>query len=227
MELIDRFRLDEVLEAVFGRKRIAFVETYALEGLPAIILQCLPATEISFDLQSSELHAAMKAGGGSATEDGYWNGFKFNGRPDPCFEGLTSSRRNYSEKWATELHVDGSLTAGLWEFLAVSRPNSKEDAAYKSAVADFYANAFKDFAFLTSQVYEAAKYKGEAHLTCTMHQANQLPLIDHFGRVLVSASKRETVRWPNQSAALADLGVAGDAMAERFLRLYGKVAHRQ
>lgn len=89
MELTERFRLQEVLETMFIRRRNAFIDEHGLNDKPALILQCLPAAELALDLQNVDLHAAMTGGGGPGAQDGWWNAFKLNGRPALTFDGLT------------------------------------------------------------------------------------------------------------------------------------------
>lgn len=85
MELVERLRLQEALEHHLGIRREVFLEDHELREQPALLLQCLPATELAPDLANAELASAFSGGGGLESDDAWWHGFKINGRPEPAF----------------------------------------------------------------------------------------------------------------------------------------------
>jgi hypothetical protein len=88
MVTAERAALDNELERAFGRKRTNFLEDYDLTTKPALIWQAWPANTIEVDISSENLREAMRGGGGPASNDGWWQGFKFSWRPSPVFDGL-------------------------------------------------------------------------------------------------------------------------------------------
>ena len=227
MELVERLQLQEALEHHFGIRRQTFSEDYELRERSALLLQCLPATELVPDLTSSELSFAISGGGGLESEDAWWNGFKINGRPAPIFDGLTSLRRSCNDGWATEFHADGHLIAGVWRFPECTTPAAPQETCRKAGIADFYVKAFMDFTCMASNVYAAVQYEAEVYVTATIHQAQDLPLLDGRGQIVESRVKRSMVRWPNRLSQAAKLSDVGSAMASQFLRLDGRAGPKR
>lgn len=220
MVTVERVALDEALERAFDRKRANFLEDYDLKAKPALIWQAGPATELEVDISSEKLREAMRGGGGPGSDDGWWHGFKMSWWPSLVFDGLASTTDRGGADWATEIHVDGHISAGVWTF-----PESAHGSANPGpGVADFYVDAFRDFTYLASKVLEVAGASGAVHLTATMHQADRLALHANPGRVVVPAPKRKMLRWPIATVNAAELPAAGSAMAAQFMRVYGRKA---
>lgn len=216
----ERVALDEVLERALDRKRNNFLEDYDLKVKPALIWQAWPASDLKVDISSERLGEAMRRGGGPASGDAWWHGFKLTWPPSLVFDGLASSTDHSGAGWATEIHVDGHVCAGVWTFPESARGSTDS----VPGVADFYVNAFRDFAFLASEIYEAAGASGEVHLTATMLQADKLAFLANPGRIVALAPKRKVLRWPIETVKAAELSGAGLAMAAQFMRVYGKRA---
>ncbi len=212
---LERLRVDETLERFFHRKRDGFIEDHELRNRPALLWQCMPCTPLALEVSNEKIREAMRGGG---ADDGWWEGFRMNGPPRLAFEGLTSVGGSGDARWATELHVDGYLAAGIWTFPEL-RSHSGEVVA---GVADYYADAFLDFVQLARGIYEAAQYSDRLRLTCSMHLATRLVLLGGRDQVIAPAPKRSTLRWPIVATDVAGLGDAGVAMAAQFLRAYGK-----
>jgi len=219
MGMIERLELERALEQHFERKRVNFLEGYGLLSKPALILQCVPDEPLPLDLTAEALVDAIRAGGGPAADDGWWHGLKNGDRPCLTFEGLSTRRRSYPEDWASDVHVDGSLIVGVWKFPPSS--SFEPDTVPGVGVGDFYVQLFKDFAYLASKLYEAVAYSGVLHVTCTMHHADKLPLVNGHGQISVPASKRSTLRWPIATVDGTGMSTVGDAMAAQFMRNYG------
>lgn len=214
----ERIALEEALERFFKRKRTSFMEERELQTKPALTWQCWPSDALVLDLSNDKVREALREGGGPASTDGWWHGFKMSWRPALAFDGLTSSMDRGDAGWATELHADGHLVAGIWTFPELG----SQSASPGPGVADFYVDAFRDFAYLAGKVYEAARYTATLHLTSTMHQADKLPLVGGYDRVVAKASTRKTLRWPIAIATVAALPEIGSAMATQFMRIYGR-----
>lgn len=218
MGLAERLALDESLERLFERKRNGFLEDRELLAKPSLTWQCWPADALALDLSNDKVREALVEGGGPASTDGWWHGFKLSWRPALAFDGLTSSTDQGDAGWATALHADGHLVAGIWTFPELGT----QSATPGPGVADFYAEAFRDFAYMAAKVYEAVGYTATLHLTSTMHQADKLPLLGGYDRVVAKASKRKTLRWPIATSTIAELPEVGSAMATQFMRIYGR-----
>lgn len=209
---------DEALERAFDRKRANFLEDYDLTAKPALIWQAWPTAEIKLDLSSEKLHEAICGGGGPGANDGWWHGFKPYGRPSLVFNGLTSTRDYGSTGWATETHVDGHIAAGVWTFPESANGSNNPQLG----VTDFYVDAFHDFTYLACKFFEVAGVSGTVHLTATMHQADKLAFLVPPGRVVVSAPKRKSLRWPIWTMNTAEMPETGLEMATQFMRAYGR-----
>ena len=220
MEADEQMAFKEALERAFDRKRSNFLADYELDSRPALVWQAGPVSELLLDISDEKLKEAISGGGGSASNDGWWHGFKMGWRPSLVFDGLASATDHGAAGWATEIHVDGHLIAGVWTF-----PEFGPGVANSGpGAADFYVNAFRDFAYLAGRVSEAAGNSAAVHLTCTMHNADQLPLLGSYDRVQAPAPKRKTLRWPIATTKVTALVEAGTAMAAQFMRAYGKAS---
>jgi hypothetical protein len=208
----------EELERAFDRKRTNFLEDYDLKSKPALIWQAWPANAIEVDISSEKLRVAISEGGGPIANDSWWHGFKMSGQPLLVFDGLASTADGKGDGWASEIHADGHLSAGIWKF-PESAPGSSNPVV---GIADFYVNAFRDFTYLAGKTFEAAGALGAVHLTATMHQADKLALVADPGRVIAPAPKRKTLRWPIATVNAADLPGTGAVMAKQLMRVYGR-----
>jgi hypothetical protein len=209
----------EAIERAFALKRANFVTDYKLEQRPTLIWQCMPTEPITMDVNNQQIRQVLQNGAGAVSDAGWWCAFNAGRRPAFVFDGLASSAG--SDGWTSEIHVDGHFQAGVWNFPDLSTTSDNPG----TGVADFYAEAFRDFGFVASKVFEAANYTGETLVTCTMLQSNQLPFIGN-GRVLAPAVNRSELRWPVLAQSTADIGAACSVMAGQFMRAYGLSAPR-
>lgn len=213
------YSLEDALERVLARKRDSFAEDYGLRAKPALVWQCMPEESLDVDVVDDALRTAIQEGAGDVSDTGWWYGFNAGRRPVLVFDGLASTSAVDASGWATECHADGHFMAGVWTFPEVS-PNGQTPRA---AVADFYVDAFRDFASVAGKVYEAVSYSSRVVLTCTMLQANQLPLAGHRDRIIAPAVQRQVLRWPMLTVeSPGHLKVACSAMAAQFMRAYGR-----
>lgn len=211
--------LEQFRERALERKIEAFVQDYDLGSKPALVFQAMPLEPLAIDVKNHGVLTAVQEGAGAISDSGWWYGFKAAGRAVLVFDGLASTSNRIEQGWASEVHVDGHLVAGLWTF-----PDVRQDGlTSRPAVASFFVEAFRDFGFVTRSVYEATSYSGPVAVTCTMLQANELPLAASRGNTVSPAVKRSVLRWPLQLASgLTDIDSACGAMAVRFMRAYGK-----
>lgn len=218
---VETFSLAQFHERVLERKLDVFVEDYCLESKPALVFQSMPLEVVAVDVTNDAIQTAMNDGAGAISEVDWWYAFKAGGRSVLVFDGLASSSKADEQGWASEVHEDGHFMAGLWTFPEVNM-NAQER---RPVVTSFHVEAFRDFGFVARKVYEAASYSGGVALTCTLRQANQLPLLAARNSTITSAVKRSVLRWPLQTAtSLADIDAVCASMAARLMRAYGKKA---
>ncbi len=211
--------LDEALERTFERKRVNFVADYEFGEIPALIWQCMPAKPLVVDIINEPLRDVLQAGAAAISDPGWWYAFKSGRRPSLVFDGLASSTAADASGWATEVHADGHFQAGIWTFPKVSLNTETRS----SAIATFYTDAFRDFGFVASKIYQAALYTGGAFVTCTMLHSNQLPLIGGHDYILAPAVNRGELRWPVLTVdGTGHISTACTAMAAQFMRAYGR-----
>lgn len=220
MEELGRLTFDEALERAFERRRSNFLADYRLLERPALIWQCHPSEPLTIDLTSEPLAEAFRQGGGPEADSGWWDSFKCQGRPVLVFDGVSSTSRRDKATWGTEVHADGHVIAGVWTFPELWQVQTPGESVL--GVADFYSEAFRDFAYFAARVFDAAPYSQGLYATCTMHRAQQLPLLGSHS-VASLASNRDSLRWPLHAVGVGDLLAAGRSMAAQFLRIYGRM----
>jgi hypothetical protein len=205
-------RLAEQLRA----RRDQFLVDYSLAEKPALVLQSMPlvAAQLVDDLRAPALTKAMRREGLNS-QFAWWQQFASNGGAKAVFDGLAINVTGSSGGWATELHTDGHLIAGVWEF-----PDTGKGGV---AAAEFYEQVFADFAALAVSVYQAATVSGRFVTTCTLLRATKLPLLGNRGqREVAPAPKRDKLEWPTAQVESADgLESALAEMKGRFCRAYG------
>jgi hypothetical protein len=208
----------ETFERQLKRKRDAFIEDYAIQGRPALLWQCWPSDELSVDVTSKPLSDALQAGAGLISDNGWWNGFEAQAFPSLVFDGIASSRL-LNAGWAFQVHVDGSMIAGIWNFPDVPAG----DESRQLLLPPFYAEAFRDFAYVVTKCYDAVAYKGASALTCTMEGADKLALAGARDNIVAEPVKRKTLRWPLVPVSdKAAIDAACASMAAQLMRAYGK-----
>jgi hypothetical protein len=123
----------------FRRKLRNFCDDYALNGKPMLILQCCPTKPRELDVKSQVLVDALEAGTGSqADRGGWWYGFHAGRRPVPVFDGLAAYSAEDGQGWMTEIHSDGHLIGGLWNFPEI---RTKEAVPFP-LISDFHTKVF-------------------------------------------------------------------------------------
>lgn len=166
------------------------------------------------EVQSLAVAKAMRREGLNP-QVAWWRQFASCGGVKAVFDGLAINATGSSGGWATELHTDGHLIAGVWEFPGTGKGDV--------AVAEFYDHVFADFAELAFSVYPVATVSGRLAATCTLLQATKLPLVASRGQYEVApAPKRDNLEWPMaQVASVDELEATLAEMRTRFCRAYG------
>jgi hypothetical protein len=193
-------------------RRERFLVDYSAADKPAMVLQVMPTAATQVDVRSDALAKVLRREG-AQPDVAWWRQFASSSRAVPVFDGVAMNVNGGSGGWATELHTDGHLIAGVWEF-----PGNEQ----RSMMGEFYEQVFVDFAGLAQSVYEVAAVTGRGAVTCSLLQANQLALAKRNGNAGAPAPKRETLEWPlAELSSPADLGAAMEQMRARFCRAYG------
>lgn len=193
-----------------------FKDDYGLGTSPALVWQCAPVSAVEVDRFNVDIANALRAGSPRDSSDGWWNGFKSD-HVRLTFDGLMASWHAVDQGSASEVHVDGHVIAGLWNF-----PEARTEGPVVAEVHDFHASAFDDFCAMATRVLNAAEVAGPLDLTCTMLNTDKTGFKrGRLGERLV-VLRRPELQWAvRQVASTAELIQAGAAMGAELLAAYG------
>lgn len=158
-------------ERRFARKLQTFVSDYQLDERPALILQAGPAdVELEVDMTGAAVRVAL-AQGGDGSSNTWWNGLQSTaGTLRGSVDGLAAVSGASPPIWASELHTDGQLIAGIWDF-------DRGDPQRPLITWD-YAELFDDFGRLAEKVARQAAPEGTNWwITATFLRSNAV----HYG----------------------------------------------
>lgn len=219
MRAAEDFLLKEATERELERKRANLIADYGCRDRPSIIWQCMPVDILAVDTTNDSIRKVVRDGAVEYSDNGWWHGFSSGRQPALVFDGLSSSSATDEVGWVVEIHSDGHVLAGVWRFPELSAIGG----TLGPVVGTFYADAFRDFGFVASRIYESSRYAGALLVTCTMLHANKLPLAGSNGQVLAPAVSRGELRWPVHSIDGPEhISTACVAMAARFMNAYGR-----
>jgi hypothetical protein len=195
-----RLRLGDRPE--FQLRLAEFVQSYGIAGKPALVLQARPAPDAKEGLASlddPELQDRFRVG--VHTDRSWWDGFRSMTAVIPTFHGIASLPGRDQPTWAAEVHRDGHFIAGIWRFPEFSINGSKV-----LALADFYAEIFKDFFQLVTATVQGDKVHPKYEATFTLVHAPKLHYAtrsDLGGQYIVrDALTIEHLQWPTATAAV-------------------------
>ena len=210
--------LEQDHPAFLGRL-LDFLQDYGIEDLPALVWQCRPREAVEIEVLSPLFLDVMQGGAVSSTRGDGWCGFRFQNKPVPVFAGFSSTDPAHAPGWASELHTDGHLIAGLWDF-----PCTWQAQPHSNCITDFHAESFLDFAQLAERVGRLVAPLGKFEMTATLVHAGNLrfKLSDdahqaHAPRQVL----REVLQWRVRSGQAGELRTIGARMAADFRRAYG------
>lgn len=166
----------------FGRKLQTFVSDYQLDERPALVLQAGPAdAEHEVDLTSTVIRVAL-AQGGDDSSNTWWNGLQAAaGTLRGSVDGLAAVSAASPPIWASELHTDGHLIAGIWDF--------ERGDPQRPLITWDYAELFDDFGRLAEKVArQASSEQAIWWVTATLLRANTV----HYGSEADRRSNRLT-----------------------------------
>ncbi len=211
----------EVGRREFALKRSNFVLDHELESQPMLIWQAMSVAPQEIDFTSPAARAALQKGA-TANFESWWYGFCGGPHPTAIFNGLAAPQDS-SQGWRTELHKDGHLLAGIWNFHVDARLRGE-----RAVVQDFYKSAFADFGSLAEYVYSTIGVSDEILICCTMCHANKVDFARGGpiprGSVQV---RRETLEWRVRCAKNpGELKSIAALMEDDFMAIYGVLPTR-
>jgi len=162
------FRQDER----FLRKLHDYVARYQLAERPALVLQAGPAnTPFDIDVRTTQYEQLLAGGGGSTRNGAWWNGFgQLNSRVETSFQGIELLSYSQDPKWASELHTDGHLIAGVWDFAELADSQGKQ----LKVVPHFFSDIFADFVDIIAKVQQTLGTPTSFDVTATLRRATEL-----------------------------------------------------
>ena len=194
-----------------------FIDDYALGDKPALIWQWRPCDCVEVDVSVSGVRDLISRGAVSSQMNAWWNGFRSNYGVVPVFSGLSSTDPRNAAGWAVEIHTDGHLIAGLWNF-----PEMSVDGNRAVFVSDFHIDSFRDFAELSESAAAVINSAGPSCMTATLLSAKSLQVMrsgNRWGHEVRSAT-RETMQWRIRTGSNSQLRGIGDAMAADYKRAF-------
>ena len=213
---------DGVLEdyPVLRRKLKNFCVDYSLHDKPALVWQVMPTASVDVQWDDSQIPEVLRAGAGNThNRDGWWYSFQSGRRPVPTFEGIAAYSFSDDQGWMTEVHSDGHLIGGLWSF--PNYPN--QDGANRPALADFYQNAFIDFAQLALSMNSVGQLGFPCLLTCTFINSDDISYVREKHPRLVASIKRKNLQWRVRTAASeAQLHSIMNLMSKELFHAFGQ-----
>ena len=204
----------------FLHKLSVFAHTYGCADRPALIWQCRALETVEFDVGQKPLIEALAGGSGTESEAGWWSAFRSGHPPVFTFDGLGATAVDYGSGWMSEVHSDGHVIAGLWDF-----PEEKG----QKFLFDWHADAFTDFALLARALYNAAGYANSSEFTCTLLAAEQLAFVrsDDRSRRAPRKISRPFLQWRIRKCnSEADLETTAIVMARELPRAFGVAGSR-
>jgi hypothetical protein len=185
-------------EPTYLRKLHDFACRYALHERTALYLQARALTgHFQAEVRVPAVRAAMADSGTGRDEP--WDGFgQVSVAPGPCFEGLCLVSARESPEWATEVHQDGHVCAGLWRFPTL-------DAAFSGTHAQSilipagYRAVFADFGALLKRVAQALDTPCGFAVTATLALNGEVVFADRYPPSRAAASRsgtRPLFQWP-------------------------------
>ena len=202
----------------FLSRLLAFIQDYGIEDMPMLAWQCRPCEEAEIEVLGPPFLDVLPSGAVASTRTEGWCGFRSTHKPVPVFAGLSSAEPAGAPGWASELHTDGHLIAGLWDFSHASPAPS-----HGHCITDSHAEAFLDFAQFAERVARLVAPQGRFQMTATLvHAANlRFRWSDEIQHPAPRQVLREVLQWRVRSGPVSELRAIGARMANDFRRAYG------
>lgn len=194
-----------------------FVEDYAIGRMPALIWQWRPCTPVEVDVSTSGVRDLFSRGAESSKMQAWWYGFRSNYGVAPVFSGLSTTDPSTAAGWAAEIHTDGHLIAGLWNF-----PEVRVNGTPTPCLSDFHLEGFRDFAQLSEAAAKTINSAGSCCITATLLAADTLQFVrggNHWNQH-TRVAKRNTMQWRVRKGPSSKVRAIGEAMAADYKRAF-------
>lgn len=213
---------DFAVRSRFERKLKTFCADYDLADRSALVVQSCPAdTSIELDLADAALRVALAQGSADAANSS-WSGLQGTASSlRGTVDGIACVSGHVPPIWASELHTDGRLIAGVWDF---DRPTGSG----KDALLTWdYVDLFADFGWLAVRVANKIDQSAaEWLMTAALLRADCLQYGSkanrHANRLSPPLRRRHLEFRVRKCAGVDGLQRAAGLMAKDFQRAYGE-----
>lgn len=197
-----------------------FFNDHALESKPALIWQCAPVHPLEIDARAKSAAEALRQGASDDQTDGWWHAFRNHYAIELTFDGIKSRFRSDDPGWASELHTDGHIIAGVWKF-----PEAALADKSVPVLMDFYQNAFADFGSLATRLLGALPMDFPVYITCTLLHANDLGFQRERQPGQIRMIRRSELQWKVRLVgSKVELEAASKVMGQELLLAYNIAA---
>jgi len=212
------------VERRFSKKLDAFLVDYDLKERPALLLQAGPlASDIEVDLHDPGTRVALAQGN---ADDSFsaWHGFQgASSALRGSVDGIAAVSQERPAIWSSELHTDGHLIAGVWEF------DSLDGSGRELLITWKHAYAFVDFGRLVANVAKAIDRANDDWLiTAVLLGSDRVQYGSKANRnsnELSPPLRRKNLEFRiRRCAGVEGLRRAGVLMGQDFQRAYGESA---
>lgn len=182
--------------------RLHEVQTnWSLADKPGLVVQARPLKEAALDVMEVKVRNALREGIDTDDAANFWDHFEAV-RMLHNLHGITATANTESPTWLTEVHRDGHMVAGVWDFPDMAA----RDGQNAAVIAYWYASFFEESFKLMANVAAAGRLNGEFQVTATLANANML----RYGarspanRPMLSgeACLTQNVQWSIQGASM-------------------------
>jgi hypothetical protein len=207
-----RVRLKHQSEFVLRLHEV--LTNWSLNEKPGLVVQARPAENGALDLTAVKVRTTLREGIEADDRPNFWDHFEaismlYN------VHGITGTVSTDTPRWLTEVHRDGHMLAGVWDFPEVPVRGGHTAAA----IAYWYASFFEEWFKLMANVAAAGGLSGEFLVTATLVNANLLRYgaRNPANQAVVSGEQclMQNVQWSVQGASIgsAEWHTLGKAMA--------------
>lgn len=215
---------DFAVRSRFDRKLRTFCADYDLTDRSALVVQASPAdTPIELDLADAALRVALAQGGADAANSSRSGLQGTASSLRGSVDGIACVSGHVPQIWASELHTDGRLIAGVFDF---DRPTGSGNDAL---ITWDYVDLFADFGRLAVRVANKIDQNAAAWLiSATLQHADCLQYGSkgnrHANRLSPPLRRRHLEFRVRKCAGVDGLQRAAGLMAKDFQRAYGELA---
>jgi hypothetical protein len=181
------------------------ITTWNLEAKPGLYVQARPVSENrKLDVDAPALRAVLNEG--AQEHERWWDSLSapLVFRSVHGITGLTDAAQ---PNWLVEVHRDGHLLAGVWDF-----PTAPTADGESAVIPDWYSKFFEQFMEVTGNLMSAVNQAGDFQVTATLVNADALRFATTRGggtSLLGSGCRQKNVQWLVRTAAVGTDGWTG------------------